>query len=110
MSDTPYSLRYYLDDNGEAPFIKWLTSLRDRNAHARISARLNRIKLGGFGDVKALGDGVYELRIDYGPGYRVYYAMDGATIVLLLIGGDKDTQKRDIKLAKSYWKHQKESD
>lgn len=108
MPDTPYTVRYYLDDNGEAPFIKWLTALRDRNAHARISARLNRVKLGNFGDVKALGDGVLEMRIDYGPGYRAYYAMEGTTIVLLLIGGDKGTQNRDIKLAKTYWKRQKE--
>ncbi len=57
---------------------------------------------------EALGDGVHELKIDYGPGYRVYYAMSGKTVVLLLIGGDKSTQRRDIKTAKSYWKRQKE--
>jgi len=110
MSDTPYTLKHYLDDNGEAPFIKWMSNLRDRNAHARVSARLNRLKLGNFGDVKALGDGVNELKIDYGPGYRVYYAMSGKTVVLLLIGGDKTTQDRDIETAKAYWKRQKESE
>jgi putative addiction module killer protein len=64
------------------------------------------LKLGNLGVVKALGGGVIELKIDYGPGYRVYYAMKGKTVVLLLIGGDKSTQKQDIKVAKAYWKRQ----
>ena len=106
MTDTPYNLQYYLEDDGTAPFTEWLSNLRDRDAHARISARLNRVKLGNFGIIKALGDGVSEIKIDYGPGYRLYYAMNGKTIVLLLIGGDKSTQKQDIKLAKTYWQRQ----
>ena len=106
MTDTPYCLEYYLEDDGSAPFTEWLSHLRDRDAHARISARLNRVKLGNFGVIKAVGDGVIELKIDYGPGYRVYYAMNGKTVVLLLIGGDKDTQTKDIKVAKAYWKRQ----
>ena len=106
MTDTPYNLQYYLEDDGTAPFTEWLSNLRDRDAHARISARLNRVKLGNFGIIKALGDGGTEIKIDYGPGYRLYYAMNGKTIVLLLIGGDKSTQKQDIKLAKTYWQRQ----
>ena len=106
MTDTPYNLQYYLEDDGTAPFTEWLSNLRDRDAHARISARLNRVKLGNFGIIKALGDGVSEIKIDYGPGYRLYYAMNGKTIVLPLIGGDKSTQKQDIKLAKTYWQRQ----
>jgi len=106
MTDTPYNLQYYLEDDGTAPFTEWLSNLRDRDAHARISARLNRVKLGNFGIIKALGDGVSEIKIDYGPGYRLYYAMNGKTIVLLLIGGDKSTQKQDIMLAKTYWQRQ----
>ncbi len=106
MSDTSYRLAYFLEDDGGSPFMKWLSKLRDRNAHARISARLNRVKLGNFGEVKALGDGVHELKIDYGPGYRIYYAMNGKTIVLLLIGGDKSTQSQDIATAKVYWNRQ----
>lgn len=66
------------------------------------------MELGNFGMVKPLGDGISELKIDHGPGYRVYYAMSGKTVVLLLVGGDKSTQKRDIETAKSYWKRQKE--
>lgn len=65
--------------------------------------RINRLRLGNFGDHKVVGDGVFELRIDYGPGYRVYFARDGAEIVILLIGGDKRTQDRDIETAKEYW-------
>lgn len=106
MTDAIYRLHYYLEDDGSAPFTEWLTNLRDRDAHARISARLNRLKLGNFGSVKALGDGVCEMKIDYGPGYRLYYAMQGKSIVLLLIGGDKSTQKQDIKRAKTFWQRQ----
>lgn len=74
----------------------------------RIRARLDRMELGNSGTVKPVGDGVSELKIDYGPGYRVYFAMSGKTVVLLLIGGDKSTQQRDIEMAKIYWKQQKE--
>lgn len=77
-------------------------------AVCRIRARLDRMELGNFGTVKPVGDGVSELKIDHGPGYRVYFAMSGKTVVLLLIGGDKSTQQRDIEMAKIYWKQQKE--
>ena len=107
MVETPYRLEYYLDDNGEAPFTKWLEALRDHVAFARIAVRLDRMQAGNFGVVKALGDGVNELKIDYGLGYRVYYAMSGKRVVLLLVGGDKSTQSRDIEAAKVYWKRQK---
>lgn len=82
-------------------FIKWMKRLRDANARARINVRIRRISLSGnFGDVKPVGDGVYELRINYGPGYRVYYSQRGREIVLLLIGGDKSSQQKDIDKAK----------
>jgi putative addiction module killer protein len=108
MTETPYRLEYYLDENGNAPFLVWLYSLRDKEAVYRIRARLDRVELGNFGTVKLIGGGVSELKIDHGPGYRVYYAMSGKTVVLLLIGGDKSTQQRDIETAKAYWKQQKE--
>ncbi len=69
----------------------------------RIRVRLDRVSLGNFGDCHSVGEGVQELRIDYGPGYRVYFGQAGSTIVLLLCGGDKDTQSKDISLAKYYW-------
>lgn len=82
-------------------FIKWFDRLKDRKAKARINVRLSRIASQGyFGDHKAVGDGVFELRVDYGPGYRVYYTQRGEEIILLLIGGDKSTQQSDIEKAK----------
>jgi putative addiction module killer protein len=80
-------------------FSKWLRSLRDRQARARIQTRLDRLQLGLVGDVKSISKGVFELRIDYGPGYRVYFIQRGQELVILLAGGDKRTQDRDIKTA-----------
>jgi putative addiction module killer protein len=80
-------------------FERWLRKLKDVRARARIRVRLDRLALGLPGDVKGVGGGVSELRIDYGPGYRVYFARQGRTVILLLAGGDKSTQARDIALA-----------
>ncbi|MDR3673342.1 MAG: type II toxin-antitoxin system RelE/ParE family toxin [Holophaga sp.] len=80
-------------------FSNWLLKLQDKAARARIEVRIRRLTLGLAGDVKPVGNGVSELRIDYGPGYRVYFCQQGKTIVLLLTGGDKRTQNRDIKAA-----------
>ena len=80
-------------------YVEWFESLRDRQARARIDIRIRRLSLGNPGDVKAVGEGVSELRIDYGPGYRVYFVQRGHTVVVLLAGGDKRSQDRDIKTA-----------
>ena len=80
-------------------FAKWIDGLSDIRARARIQVRIERLAAGNPGDVKAAGEGISELRIDYGPGYRVYYKKTGQTIVVLLAGGDKRTQNRDIKIA-----------
>jgi putative addiction module killer protein len=80
---------------------KWFTRLRDRNARARIDVRIRRLALGNPGDVKAVGGGVSELRIDYGPGYRVYYMQRGKQLIILLAGGDKRTQSQDIEAAQA---------
>jgi len=79
---------------------RWFESLRDLNAQMRIAARIRRISLGNLGDVKSVGEGVLELRVMYGPGYRVYLARHGERLIVLLAGGDKSTQKRDIERAK----------
>ena len=81
-------------------FDDWLSSLRDRRAVARITARLDRLALGNPGDVEPVGEGVSELKIDYGPGYRVYFIQRGPVLVILLCGGDKASQSRDIRHAK----------
>jgi putative addiction module killer protein len=80
-------------------YARWFENLRDRRARARVDARIRRLSLGNPGDIKAVGEGVLELRIDYGPGYRVYLVHRGRSIVILLAGGDKRTQDRDIKVA-----------
>lgn len=80
-------------------YAKWFASLRDRKARARIDVRIRRLSLGNPGDVKPIGSGVSELRIDYGPGYRVYFLQRGSMLIILLAGGDKRTQDRDIKKA-----------
>ena len=100
-------VRRYQTANGKYPFEDWLDGLRDGRARVRIMGRLDRLKAGLFGDCKSVGAGVHELRIDYGPGYRVYFGQDGTTLVLLLRGGDKSTQNSDIEKAHGYWKDYK---
>lgn len=100
-------LRYYLDSEGRRPLLAWLNALRDAKARAQIRARLARVAAGNFGDCKPLRDGVMELRIDLGPGYRVYLSRQGPLLVLLLCGSGKAEQDRSIKQAIEYlndWK------
>lgn len=99
----PREIRRYITDDGRIPFDEWFNSLRDSNAQDNITKRLIRVGLGNLGDYQPVGEGVCELRIDYGPGYRLYFGQIGLTVVLLLIGGDKSTQARDIRTAKEYW-------
>lgn len=103
MESQPLEVVLYMTEDNICPFECWLESLRDRQARARIKKRLDRIELGNLGDFKSIGKGVMELRVDYGPGYRIYFAQSGATIILLLCGGDKSTQDQDILKAKQYW-------
>lgn len=95
-------LRRYRTEDGREVVSQWLDLLRDVRAKARILARINRLVVGNFGDCKPLRGGVSELRVDYGPGYRVYYGMVGKRVVLLLCGGDKRTQEADIDKAVGY--------
>ncbi|MCB0308037.1 MAG: type II toxin-antitoxin system RelE/ParE family toxin [Bdellovibrionales bacterium] len=101
---TPKELVEYLDESGDSPFSSWLSNLRDSKGRAVIRKRLNRIRLGNLGDYKSVGDGVYEIRIHFGPGYRIYFGVDQETIVVLLAGGDKSTQIDDIRRSKGLWK------
>lgn len=93
----------YLTADGHNPFREWLETLNDREARARVRVRINRIRLGNFGDCKSVGSGISELRIPYGPGYRVYFGTQGNTVVVLLCAGDKRTQQRDIGIAQERW-------
>lgn len=104
---TAIELRYYQTADGRQPFVEWLGGLDNEAARSRIKIRLNRLALGNIGDCEAVGSGVIELRIDWGPGYRVYCARLGQAVVLLICGGDKKTQRKDIKRAKRYFEDYK---
>lgn len=93
----------YQREDGSEPFSDWLNALRDKTAAARIRVRLRRVEAGNFGDCEPVGDGVTELRVHVGPGYRVYFGRQGKTVVLLLCGGDKASQPSDIRQAKALW-------
>lgn len=100
----PKQVIVYADQEGHEPFTEWLQALRDIQGRQRILVRIGRLEQGNYGDSAPVGDGVSELRLFFGPGYRVYFGEDGKTVVVLLCGGDKSTQKRDIAQAKVYWK------
>ncbi len=97
----------YVRPDGSCPFNLWLDSLQDHKARGRVHARIARLRLGNLGDYKAVGGGVIELRIDYGPGYRLYCGQVGNKLVIMLCGGDKNTQGEDIKKAIEYWENYK---
>lgn len=96
-------LRIFRTQIGKEPFVNWLNALKDRIGRANITNRLNRLSLGHYGDCEPVGNGVYELKIHYGPGYRVYFSEQKETIILLLLGGSKRTQEKDIQKAKQFW-------
>jgi putative addiction module killer protein len=97
-------IRHYLTASGSDPYQQWLDKLRDLKGRVAIQRRIDRLPGGNFGDHRFCRDGVWELRIDFGPGYRVYYAQESQTIVLLLCGGSKRSQSADIKDAVEYWR------
>ncbi|MCX5925387.1 MAG: type II toxin-antitoxin system RelE/ParE family toxin [Candidatus Dependentiae bacterium] len=101
---------YSIVTNGKEPFVHWLDDL-DQKTQSIVFSRLDRLILGNFGDCKQIkdGSGVWELRIDHGPGYRIYFGKKGIQLIILLLGGDKKTQNRDIIKAKRYWLDFKES-
>ncbi len=105
----PRRIQIYRAPSGQAPFTEWLKSLQDVRTRKRIQNRVVRIESGNLGDHKSVGDGVFELRLHFGPGYRIYFGEVDNTIILLLCGGDKSSQSGDIDRAKAYWQEYKES-
>src|SRR4029453_11772985 len=99
----PVEIRHYLTSAGTNPYQRWLDELKDLRGRVTIQRRIDRIANGNFGDHRFCRDGVLELRIQFGPGYRVYYGREGETVVVLLGGGSKRTQSTDIKKAVRYW-------
>ncbi len=100
-------IKNYVRGSGRVPFEDWFSKLRDSSVKARILTRIDRLRFGNFGDCKSVGGGVFELRIHFGSGFRVYFGLVGSEVVLLLGGGDKATQNRDITVCQSYWKEYK---
>ena len=107
MPEMENTINEYTDGKGYSPYAHWLSSLRDARAKAMVIMQVDKMELGLFGDSEPIGDGLSELRIHHGPGYRVYYGKEGQQVYLLLCGGDKSTQSKDIKKAKGYWKDHK---
>lgn len=104
MEAIPFNVEVYeTEEEGRVPFSEWLTSLKDTQAVARILLRLDRAKQGNLGDHKLIADGMFEFRIDTGAGYRVYFGRVSNQIIVILWGGDKSSQQRDIEKAQQYW-------
>jgi putative addiction module killer protein len=99
-------IRYYVAASGESPFVEWFAE-QDVAASAKIVRALARIEQGNLSNVKSVGEGVLEYRIDFGPGYRIYFGREGETIIILLTGGTKKRQQRDIEAAHAYWRDYK---
>ncbi len=102
------TLQYYVDEHDRSPFAEWFDAL-DAEAVARVTVALVRLGEGKLGNTKGVGAGVLEYRIDFGPGYRVYFGRDGDTVIILLAGGTKKRQQRDIEAAKQRWQKYKAS-
>ncbi|MBE9075786.1 type II toxin-antitoxin system RelE/ParE family toxin [Romeria aff. gracilis LEGE 07310] len=103
MSAEQWEIQKYVTESDVCPFDRWFETL-DKQTQARIDVRFDRLRLGNFGDHKSVGEGVYELRFSFGPGFRVYYGFAGRRLVLLLAGGSKKDQSRDIKASQKFWK------
>lgn len=103
MAADQYQVTEYVTESGRNPFRTWLEGLRDKQSQAIIQGRIYRVQKGHLGDCKSVGKGVFELRIYFGPGFRVYFGIENGTVVVILAGGDKKTQPMDIKRAQKYW-------
>ena len=102
-------IRLYKTDSGKEPFEDWLIKIKDKVTKARIRRRIDRLSFGQEGDCKSVGSGVYELRLMFGSGYRIYYGKSGDIVIVLLLGGDKGAQEEDIKKAHTYWRESQEN-
>lgn len=103
MEALPREVREYCTRDGKVPFREWFDSLRDLKAKAKIQSRIDRAEDGNLGEWNHVGEGVFEMKIDFGPGYRIYFGEEGKTMIILLCGGDKSSQEKDIKRAREYW-------
>ena len=104
MNREKWEILEYISESGSCPFQDWLENLKDVKGRAIIRKKINLLRLGYFSDSRSLGDGLFEIRIFFSPGYRVYFGKQKEKVVILLWGGKKDSQKRDIEKAQKYWK------
>jgi putative addiction module killer protein len=104
MEPQPREIQEYQTLEGTMPFTQWLESLRDLKTRVKIEKRLERVRIGNSVDYLSVGEGVCELKIDFSPGYRIYFSQIGTKIILILLGGSKKTQEQDIEKAKEYWR------
>lgn len=93
----------YESQSGKVPFEEWLEDLKDKKGRAKIRVQLDRLAQGNMGKCASIGKGVFELKVNFGPGYRIYFGQDGKRLIILLCGGDKSTQRKDIQKAQEYW-------
>lgn len=107
MEVTNRIIQEFITKDGKNHFKEWFDSLKDIRAQVKVDVKIARLRLGLFGDAKSVGKEVYELRIHFGPGYRIYYGLEGIKIVILLCAGDKSSQKKDIKKAATFWEEYK---
>ena len=103
MESSPKEVLIYVSSAGKSPFEDWLVHLKDIQGRAKVRTRLRRLEAGNYGQHRQLGQGIFELKIDFGPGYRVYCGEDGPRLVLLLCGGDKGSQHADVLKARNLW-------
>jgi len=108
LTEPEWKLDYYVARNGKIPFRQWFESVNDEKALLAIEGRLARLRSGNFGTCESIGNGVFELKIYYGPGYRIYFGRKENKVILLLCGGTKSTQWKDIRTAHAYWNNFKE--
>ena len=109
LETRPREIELYTTQNGREPFTDWFESIRDKTIKNRIDRRIDRLENGNFGDCRPVGEGVFELRLHFGPGYRIYFGEVANTVILLLCAGDKSSQQNDIERAKTYWLKYKEA-
>jgi putative addiction module killer protein len=103
MENIDRELRYYTTRAGRIPFLDWLQDVDEKVVRAKVDARLALLEAGNLGKCRSVGEGIFELKIDFGPGYRVYFGQDGVRLVILLMAGDKSTQSMDILVSRRYW-------
>jgi putative addiction module killer protein len=104
MEAQPREIQNYTTEDGREPFSEWINELRDMQARVKIEKRLNQVAQGNLGNYRSVGEGVCEFKINFGPGYRIYFGQMGSIIIIILCGGDKSSQEQDILKAREFWK------